>query len=110
MAVMCYDYTVQINGCDLIEEGDEFFWSDWHLTIGERIFDSEEQAREFIKSVTPQMLVDWEKQSKCNSIEIIVYKDEVLEGGNYDDFSIVGSAEWAGTTLNGVWWHDERIA
>lgn len=109
-----HEYTAQINGCDVEEDyRGEMCWSDEHYTIEEIPLLDETHAIAFLKGISPSQAVAWENKSKCNSVEVIVYMDEVhLDedgSGHYDDFRIFGSAEWIGNQLNGIWIGNERI-
>lgn len=99
--VVSYDYTVQINGCDF--DFDEKCWFDEHHTVTEFVFDTLEEAQKFVRSITAEQALEWERQSDCNGLDVLIYKDEVLEGGNYDDFEIVGEREFVGGNENGTW-------
>lgn len=90
-----YDYTVQINGCDFVFE-DNCWWYDSQCILKEVIFDTFEQAHEFVSNITAKQAREWERQTKCNGLRVIIFRDTVLEGGNYDDFEIVGEREFVG--------------
>lgn len=90
-----YDYTVQISGCDFVFE-DNGYWYDSQRTLKEVIFDTFEQAQEFVSNITAKQAREWERETKCNGLRVIIFKDAVLEGGNYDDFEIVGEREFVG--------------
>ena len=96
-----YDYTVQINGCDF--DFEDKCWCDEHYTLKEIVFDTLEQAQEFVRSITAEQALEWERETNCNGLDVLIFKDEVLEGGNYDDFEIVGEREFVGGEENGTW-------
>ena len=99
--VITYDYTVQINGCDFDFESK--CWYDEHYTLKEVVFDTLEEAQEFVRNITARQALEWERKSKCNGLDVLIYEDEVLEGGNYDDFRIIGEREFVGEQENGLW-------
>ena len=99
--VITYDYTVQINGCDFDFESE--CWYDEHYTLKEVVFDTLEEAQEFVRNITARQALEWERKSKCNGLDVLIYEDEVLEGGNYDDFRIIGEREFVGEQENGLW-------
>lgn len=69
----------------------------------ELVFDTFEQAQEFVRSITAKQAREWERETKCNGLRVLIFKDEVLEGGNYDDFEIVGEREFVGGEDSGTW-------
>ena len=93
-----YDYTVQINGCDFEFESNCWcdYWYDKPRVLKEVTFDTFEQAQEFVSSITAKQAREWEREVKRNGLRVIIFKDEVLDGGNYDDFEIVGEREFVG--------------
>ena len=98
-----YDYTVAIMGQDYDHECG---WSDEHYTAKEVPVDSYEDAVAYCDAITEEQVLEWERRSKCNALDVVIFADEVMESGTYTmEFHIVGEYEWIGTKLNArdVW-------
>lgn len=94
-----YDYTVAIQGNDYDFEDDSWYGEHYHLK--DVPCDSYEEACEYLRSITPEQALEWERQTKCNGLDITIFADPVLPDGTYElDFSIVGECEWIGDKCN----------
>ena len=112
------EYEVDIRGCDAIFNPDGTI--DWDEGAGYDVlahfpFDTKDEAIEFVKGIRPEQLREWEEQSGWNSIEAVVFAEEVVgpddrSCGGYNDFFMVASGEWVGDKLNGIWVGYDRIA
>lgn len=95
---MIYDYTVSINGQDY---DPEYGWADEHWHLEEVPCDSFEDAVAYCDSITSKQVFEWERRSRCNGLDVIIYEDEVFDDGTYTmEFRIVGEYEWIGATRN----------
>lgn len=93
-----YDYTVAIHGNDY---DPEYGWSDEHYHLKDVACDSYEEACEFLRNITQEQAIEWERQTKCNALDILIFADPVLPDGTYEiDFKIVGECEWIGDKCN----------
>lgn len=103
-----YDYTIAVHGNDFID-GE---WADEHYHVCDIPVDSKEKAIRYLRGITKEQALEWERESECNALDIIVFADEVDEYGFYTlMFNIVATCEWIGDGLNGIWLGDgiERI-
>lgn len=101
---IAYDYTVQINGCDF--DFDEECWYDEHYTVKEVVFDTLEEAQEFVRGITAKQALEWERETKCNGLDVVIWKDELNGnqlGWHYGDSIVVGEREFIGDKENGTW-------
>ena len=98
-------YTVQIAGSNFDFEYKE--WDDELYTVEEHEFDTLEEAQEYVREITTEQVVEWEKQADCNGLDVVIWEDEwvqVSEVGWHDNgFSVVGEKEWVGDKVNGEW-------
>lgn len=96
-----YDYTVVVQGNDWDEDNG---WHDEHYHVCDIPMDGEKEAIEYLHSITKEQALEWERQSKCNGLDIVVFADEINEYGvpTYE-VSIVAECEWIGDKLNGIW-------
>lgn len=93
-----YDYTVTIQGNDY---DPDYGWADEHYHLKDVPCDSYEEACEFLRSITPEQALEWEHQTMCNALDIVIFADPVLPCGTYElDFQIVGECEWIGDKRN----------
>ena len=97
-----FDYAVTIMGCDASFDDGELTWGDEHELVHERHFDSQEEAIEYLRSISRDQVIVWEKESRCNSLDAIIQRDE-FEDGEFVRFVMTGEAEWVGAELNGIW-------
>jgi len=94
-----YDYMVVIQGNDYDFEYD--CWEDEHYHLKDVLCDSYEEACEFLRSITPEQALEWERQTECNGLDIIIIADTVLPDGTDElDFIVVGECEWIGDKCN----------
>ena len=103
-----YDYTIEVRGNDWsAEEG----WSDEHYHVCDIPMDSPEEAILHLLAITKEQALEWERESGCNGLDIVVFADEVNEDGVHTyEFNIVAECEWIGDGRNGVWVGFDRIA
>lgn len=93
-----YEYTVVIQGNDFIPD---YGWADEHYHLDDALFDTLEEAREFVRSITPEQALEWERMTDCNGLDVVIFADPVLPDGTYElGFEIVGECEWIGDKLN----------
>lgn len=96
-----YEFTVQINGNDY---DPDYGWADEHYTLKEETFDTYEEACEFLRGITPEQALEWERETDCNGLDVVIWKDELvgssIVGWNYGDSAIVGESEWIGDKCN----------
>lgn len=95
-----YGYTVSIQGNDYEPD---YGWSDEHYHLKDVPFDSYEEACEFLRSITPEQALDWERQTECNGLDIIILVDFILPDGTHDyshGFTMIGECEWIGDKCN----------
>lgn len=96
-----YDYMVAIQGNDYDFEYD--CWEDEHYHLKDVLCDSYEEACEFLRSITPEQALEWERQTKCNGLDITIFADPVLPDGTYElAFTVVGECEWIGDKCNRI--------
>lgn len=103
-----YVYTVEVMGCDFID-GE---WSDEHEFVCDIQFDTEKEAVDFLFGITKEQALEWEQESRCNALDIIVLEDPVMpDVTQVYEINIVATCEWIGDGLNGIWLGDgeERI-
>lgn len=100
-----YEYTVQINGCDF--DFEDMCWCDEHYTVKEAVFDTLDEAKDFVNSITPEQVIEYERQTECNGLDVVIWKDELVGidnvGWHYGDSTVVGEKEFVGHQVNGDW-------
>lgn len=103
-----YDYTIEVRGNDWsAEEG----WAPEHYHICEIPMDGMNEAILYLLNITKEQALEWERKSRCNGVDILVFADEVDENGVYTlEFNVVAECEWIGDGRNGVWVGFDRIA
>lgn len=101
-----YDYTVVVQGNDFVD-GE---WADEHYHVCDISMGSEEEAVEYLLSITKEQALAWEHESGCNALDIVAFADKFDENGAYTfEFNIIAECEWVGDQLNGIWHDSERI-
>lgn len=96
-----YVYTVSISGQDW---DSEYGWEGDTFLVGEEPeFGTYEEACEYVHSITTEQVAEWEKQTRCNGVSLLIYRDEFKNGMAELEFKVVGCAEWIGTDCNGMW-------
>lgn len=109
--MITYGYSIAIMGCDAFydETCGDFYWADEHEFVTEYEFDSQEDAISFLRGITEEQVIAWEKESKCNSLEATIICER-YDDDQFIDFTMSGAAEWVGNQLNGIWDGWVRIA
>ena len=97
-----YVYTVEVMGCDFIDSE----WSDEHEFVCDIHFDTEKEAVDFLFGITKEQALEWERRSRCNGLDVVIFADPVMDDGTYElGFHVVGEYEWIGAdrNLRDVW-------
>lgn len=106
-----YDYTVIVRGNDWSEE---YGWADEHYHVCDIPMGSIEEAILYLLYITKEQALEWERESECNGLDVLVLADEVNEDGasthGFNIANIVAECEWIGDGRNGVWVGFDRIA
>lgn len=103
-----YEYTVSVSGNDWDEECG---WHDEHYHVCDIPMGSIEEAILYLLYITKEQALEWERESECNGLDVLVFADEVDENGTpTHGFNIVAECEWIGDGRNGVWVGFDRIA
>jgi len=96
-----YDYDVTIMGHDY-EDGE---WASDQVPIrvgfGEDLgyaASSYDDAVAFVLGITEEQALEWERMSGCNGLDIVIYKEEHVDGQYTGNFDVVGQYSWIGTT------------
>lgn len=105
-----YEYHVEIAGCDWIEDAldGSGYWDDEHETVETVVFDTLAEANAFVRSITTEQVVAWEKESRCNALDVVIYQERVIDNVYDLAWIIMGEAEWIGSNINSIWLDEEE--
>lgn len=92
-----YDYTVAIQGNDFIPD---YGWADERYPLKEESFGTYEEACEFVRSITPEQALEWERETDCNGLDIVIFADPVIDWMYELSFKELGCCEWIGDKCN----------
>ena len=93
-----HEYWVTITGDNYDSEYDEWEGTSGYFT--ERCFDTYEEAKAFVRSMTPEQALEHEEKAGTNGLCLAIYSEKVING-HYDDFVGMGNADWIGDRYNG---------
>jgi hypothetical protein len=99
-----YGYCAVIQGNDWSEDDG---WAEEHAFVQDVPLADERLAIQFLRGITPEQALRWERESGCNALDIIVVRDEVSHGMPTYGFEVVATCEWIGSKLNGIWLGDK---
>jgi hypothetical protein len=92
-----YDYTVVIQGNDY---DPDYGWADEHYHLKDESFDTYEEACEFVRGITPEQALEWERETECNGLDIVIFADPLIDWMYELSFEALGFCEWIGDKLN----------
>lgn len=98
MAKIEHEYWVTITGDNYDSEYEE--WLGDGEMVAERCFDTYEDAKAFVRGMTPEQALYWEDMAGTNGLCLAIY-DEKVVNGHYDDTTGMGAADWIGDKYNG---------
>lgn len=90
-------YSVEINGCDYLEDQltGECYWSDWHEVVETKSFATKGEARRFVRSITTEQIIAYEKEACTNALGIDVL--ELIDThGRFECWTLIGCVDWVG--------------
>ena len=100
---MTYDFTVAIQGQDY---DPVYGWGGEHYHLEDVPCDSYEDAVAYCDAITTDQVLEWERRSRCNGLDVVIFADPVMDDGTYElGFHVVGEYEWIGAdrNLRDVW-------
>lgn len=94
---MFYTYSVMISGNDY---DPDYGWADEHYVLKTEGFDTYREACEFVRSITAEQALEWERQTECNGLDIVIFADPAADWVYELASKELGYAEWIGDKLN----------
>ena len=92
-----YEYNVMISGNDYIPD---YGWADEHYHLKDECFDTYEEACEFVRGITKEQALEWERETGCNGLDIVIFADPLIDWMYELSFETLGFCEWIGDKLN----------
>lgn len=91
-------YEVEVSGNDY---DPEYGWSDEHYWVMVAKYDSYEDAVALCESITVEQAFEWELETGCNGLDVVVFEYEVTnDGTRMAGFPVVAEYEWIGPNRN----------